>query len=283
MKNKNILVPIDFSEESVHGLRTAADIALTTHSKLNLLHVIDDSSPSEFREDADMQAKNRDKKEHEHFMAELIQKRKAQMNEMKKDLNEEIDSEVFLEFGSFSEGLEKFLSENSMDLVVVGTTGETTISEKFTGNHAAKAFRVAEIPVFSVKNYEAASGLKNMLLLVDIKGYDEEVVRRLLTFAELLEMNILVGHIKKAKDVIEDDILSRLDQFVRNHDIDNTSIHIIGQGQQKESLKEFVEKHDIDVIASISEGDSGLIRLIFGSETEKFINKTDEPVLAISE
>ncbi|NJN28395.1 MAG: universal stress protein [Cyclobacteriaceae bacterium] len=60
-------------------------------------------------------------------------------------------------------------------------------------------------------------------------------------------------------------------------------MHIIGKGEKTEAIKDFVARHDINIIASITEGDSGLTRFIFGSDTEDFLAEIDRPLLAISD
>lgn len=283
MKKKNILVPIDFTKEAEAGLQTAGNMARRIGARLSLVHIVDEPAPSAVQPDGDILSRNDKMKEHERFMVELINKRNAQLEKLADRFNPDLEVTTTIEFGKFTERLENFLTENDIDLIVMGTSGETNISEFFSGNHAARAVRASDVPVLAVKDYFELELGARMLLLVDIKEYPEKTMFRLKRFAELFRLNIYFAHARKKKDAISEDIINDLKEIADNHGFTNYSLHVFDKGEKTEIIKDFVKDMKIDLIASISEGDSGLVRLIFGSDTEKFINEIDEPILAISE
>jgi nucleotide-binding universal stress UspA family protein len=284
MKRKKILVPIDFTEVSILGLKTSVEIATQIKADLNLLHIIRDHSNVGFQAIADMQASAKQVSEQEHFMIEWIKKRSKDLKDlMDQHRSSALIMNPFLEFGSFTDQFKKHLKDNPPDLVVMGTSGETSFSEFFTGNHATKAIRIADVPVLAVKEYIPLMNMDKILILVSLKKYDKQKVGLIKKFAGLLDLKVLVGHVKEYKDLVKDDIYSELQKFARDNDLQNGEIQIIGKGEKVEAVQHFVEQNDVKIIASISEGDKGLVRMIFGSDTEQFLNKIDKPLLAVSE
>jgi nucleotide-binding universal stress UspA family protein len=284
MNNKHILVPIDFTDIAETGLVTAIDIAKQIDADINLLHIISDHGTLGFQTDGDLQASAKQASERDHFMMELIKKRKQQMNLLVGHYgSKDFTVNAFVEFGSFRNQLKKHLDENPTNLVVMGTTGETSISELLTGNHAAKAIRVANVPVLAVKEYYPVLTKDNLLILVDLKGYDVEKVGLIKQFADLMQMNVVIGHVKQLKDVIKGDIYQELQNFALDNNFYDSEIHIIGEGEKIEAIKDFISRYDINVIASITEGETGLTRMVFGSDTEDFLNEINRPIIAVSQ
>jgi nucleotide-binding universal stress UspA family protein len=284
MTRRKILVPIDFSEVSLIGLKAAVDIAIQIGADINLLHIIQDHSAVGFQTDADLQANEMQASELDHFMIELIKKRKKELNELiDQHRTSTVSLNSFIEFGSFSDQFEKHLESNPPDIVVMGSSGETSISEFFTGNHTSKAIRMAGVPVLALKEYFPLLQMDNLLLLVSLKDYDTHKVGLIKKFADLLNLKVIIGHAKEYKDIVKEDIESELQKFARDNNFLNSKIHVIRKGEKVESIKHFVDQNDINIIASISEGDKGLIRMIFGSDTEQFLKEIDKPLLAVSE
>ncbi|NJN28396.1 MAG: universal stress protein [Cyclobacteriaceae bacterium] len=214
MNKRNILVPIDFSEISEAGLKTAIDIANQIDANIHLLHIVEEHSDLGFKTDADMESSAREASEHDHFMVELIKKTKQQVDDLLlRYKSEKIKLIPFVEFGDYEEQLNIHLKENPTDMVVMDTSGETNISEFFSGNHASQAIRIANVPVLAVKAYYPIIAKDNMLILISLKDYDLQKVGLIKKFADIMQLNVLIGHVKQFKDVIKSDLYAELQKF----------------------------------------------------------------------
>jgi nucleotide-binding universal stress UspA family protein len=279
-----ILVPTDFSEESTYGFQTALELAGRIDAEITLLHMIPEPGPEGFRPAADMEKHNQERNENIIYINELLKKRKQQMHEFVEAAKEQsADIKTIIDFGLFSDKLEDFLEHHDIDLIVMGTTGEKSFQEKFTGNHTAKAIRIAEIPVLAVKQNEQFGNRDKILLLVDLKDYDHIQVRRIKRFTEVLDMKVFIGHIIRKKDAISGNIEEQLTEFGEQHRFKDFSTCVFGAENKVQSVRKLINQENMDLVATISEGNSGLMRLFFGSDTEDFVNKLNKPVLAVSE
>ncbi|RJE74785.1 universal stress protein [Reichenbachiella sp. MSK19-1] len=279
----NILVPIDFTPESKAGLLVALDIASRTGAHISLLHVIHEPAPVGVLPKADLVAKQQEINEEEHFMSELIRKMKGELKLLTEQLDTaSVEVKSFLAFGSYNEGLEEHLEEHPADLIVMGSSGETSIAEWFKGNHATRTMRIADIPTLVIKDNQKISLGGELLVLVGIRDYRTESIARIREFAEAMRMNVHIAHVTEPHDLLHKSISDRLEDFARAHGFTDYKVHVIESGQKVEQVQAFVEAWHIDVVASISEGDSGIARLIYGSDTEDFINHVDKPVLAVT-
>jgi len=94
-------------------------------------------------------------------------------------------------------------------------------------------------------------------------------------------MEFILVHVKKKKDVIEENIEKLLTRFAEKYALSHYTIEVAADGKVARKLEELSEKYQADIIATFSEAESGLIRLFFGSKTKDILKDTDIPLLSI--
>jgi nucleotide-binding universal stress UspA family protein len=143
MKFKTILLPTDFSDESLYALSYAADLARLFNAKLYILHVIYDiekasnlhvphPSITELYEDLKAHAK----KNLESFGIDI-----------REDLK---DTETVVLRGIPYEEIIKFAQEKNIDLIIIGTLPKSGIERFFVGSTTQRVIRNAPCPVLVV-------------------------------------------------------------------------------------------------------------------------------------
>jgi nucleotide-binding universal stress UspA family protein len=140
----NILVPTDFSDNSLHALEFAHSLAKYSTAVLHVLHVVEPILNTE---------KYWAKENKEGF-------------EKTRELNAEEDLRRFinrispqgvrivevLKSGKPHEQVLKYSHNNHIDLIVISSHGWTGLSHMITGNVTNKVFRYSEIPIICVKS-----------------------------------------------------------------------------------------------------------------------------------
>jgi nucleotide-binding universal stress UspA family protein len=143
MKFKSILLPTDFSDESLYALSYAADLARLFNAKLYILHVIYDiekasnlhvphPSITELYEDLKAHAK----KNLESFGIDI-----------REDLK---DTETVVLRGIPYEEIIKFAQGKNIDLIIIGTLPKSGIERFFVGSTTQRVIRNAPCPVLVV-------------------------------------------------------------------------------------------------------------------------------------
>ena len=141
-----ILVPVDFSEHSKAALIHAKELAATYGSKLQLLHVIEESPYPEFYGMGDLPDRMRRKSLKERAIREMEQ------------LCDEcggpgIEPEVHILSGHPARDIVRFARDNESDLIVLASHGLTGLEHLLLGSVAEKVVRMAQCPVFTVKAF----------------------------------------------------------------------------------------------------------------------------------
>ncbi|MFK7899821.1 MAG: universal stress protein [Cyclobacteriaceae bacterium] len=280
----NLLVLTDFTEIAEAGLKTALQSSkMLKDATIHLLHVMeDDESKSILGSVLDIF--NRDNKDDNQTQTEVKNKLRILASTYTDKYQVTITPHVLL--GAFKEGLEAFLNKNKMDFVIMGTEGETSVSELLTGNNTTQTIHLANIPVLAVKDIFCLSKCNDLLLLIDDQGYDDKTIKMLTKFIHHFGPKIHLAHIlDKDVDTPEEysNTKTSIENFMMHHRFQFTDLTFIGEKQEIKTIESFIEKIGIDVVTTIASEQSGLQRLAYGSRTDDFLDDLKIPLLSIKE
>jgi len=134
-----ILVPIDFTEASLVGLKRAIEIAQKEKSQIHLVNIVSSPKKAENLQDKLDQDLNR-LRENESRLSELI----------KKIDNKGVKINPQIRIDDFERGILKFIDNNKIDQIVVGINGAHTVGDLFCLEGQGKCIKV-NCPVEVVK------------------------------------------------------------------------------------------------------------------------------------
>jgi len=153
---KKFLVPVDFSDTSINAAKYA--VALTKDipdASVILYHVY---SRISF---ATLTSKDEGSRQ---------KVSEAELNEVKSKISEGKDNiSVIAEEGSFVESIYDYTLGNSIDMVVMGITGTSRISQVFMGTNTLNVIRHIDCPVMIIPSEAQYTGLKKVAFTSDFK------------------------------------------------------------------------------------------------------------------
>jgi nucleotide-binding universal stress UspA family protein len=161
----NVLLATDFSAESAHAVDYARRFCGRQNAKLFVVHVMD---VFPFALSADHAAKAR--------IGEIRANAEAQMKHfVRANGLEQTRIEPHLIEGETSEALEQFIREHEIDLVVLGSRGDTGLNRLFEGSMAEEIFRTAQCPVMvagpNAKVPPATAMFSRLLFATDLSPF----------------------------------------------------------------------------------------------------------------
>jgi len=143
MKFQKILLPTDFSDESLYALSYAADFAKMFNAKLYLLHVIYDIEKASNLHIPHPSITD--------LYKDLEAHAKRNLDSFGIDMLEGIkDVETVVKRGIPYEEVIKFASENDIDLIIIGTIPRSGVERFFVGSTTQRIIRNAPCPVLVV-------------------------------------------------------------------------------------------------------------------------------------
>jgi len=302
---KQILYPTDFSGTAQYAGRYASMLAREVGARLHILHVTVPSLAGISR--SEMPG------------LELSRLYKAGRDQAEAHLKELLQSEDFqglelettLTSGTIEDEILNAAVKDQTDLIVMGTHGRTGLAHALLGSVAEKVIRTAPCPVFAVRHPELsietpwgsvlpgkrkakeAPKLHTILIPLDGSALAEAILPRVKEFAKPFAAHLLLLRVAMAvppfpigidpidlERMVMDEAGSYLSAKQKELEWEGFSAGIVVQyGNAAEKILEYVESHEVDLIAMTTHGRSGLRRWFLGSVAEKVLRDSDTPVL----
>jgi nucleotide-binding universal stress UspA family protein len=145
---KNILVPIDGSEYSLHAAQYATRIARNEKAQLFCIHVVTPRMPYGYATPAASSTKDRnydDIKNKVESWFDIVR------NMAKDEGIFDIKTEIFIDVKSIIESIIEYATQRNIDLIVIGTRGRTGLKRFFMGSVASGVVQHAHCSVLVIR------------------------------------------------------------------------------------------------------------------------------------
>lgn len=271
-----ILVPIDFSEQSIIALKQSYNIARFTNSGVILLNVIDEDFLQTlghfFKED-----------QYEDTMRDQIQvKLDSLANEVQSETRLRVNTTI--RKGKIYEEIVNLANEIDAKFIVMGTHGAVGLKKKFIGSNASRVIKEASCPVITIKGKEHHRGCKKIVLPLDITKETKEKTGKAIELARFFGSTIYVISVSDSDDEFLINKLKRqlnqVEEFIESHNIPVKSELIKGNDVPEEILK-YSKNIDADLIIIMTQQEIYWTEMFIGFAAQEIINNSDIPVLSI--
>ena len=269
---KNILVPVDFSENSENALIYALSIAKKCKAKLTILHCyrLIQTVP-EMTEVAGFGLKDFLEK----TWRDEFDKLKSRYFEEEFD-----DYEFILEIGFPEDMIKRQTEIRSIDLIIMGTTGATGIRE-ILGSTTSQVVDTINCPVLAIPANARFNGINKVTIAYDEHHLDNPkafsmvlgLVRAFKSDLEIVSFNST----RKASAEESEGVLS-LDPYL---DGVRHKYHFKVAKHLEKAITDFVETEGTDILVMVSH-DHGFIKSLFHSSvTRKMVLHAKTPLLVL--
>lgn len=276
---KKILVPTDFSKPAQIAIDVAADIAKKANSQLILLHVIEEASGTSFNitGEVDVSSGWEDKM----FTMKMIERSKKQMAkaiEGLKDAGIRVKQE--LRVGTAFHGMRDIITEQKVDLVVMGTAGHAKLEEMIIGTNTEKVVRHSKCPVLTVHKKPVTTDFRNIVYATSMSK-DEEVFSRIVrNTQQLYGSTVHLVRINTPGNFQRDAVVKKyMQDFAKKLQLKNFTINIFNDLTEEEGIIYFADSIDADLIAMATHGRTGFAHVLAGSIAEDVVSHSKRPVL----
>ncbi len=280
---KKILVPTDLSETAELGLRLAAEIAKRCQASISLVNFTRHPLGTTFSATGEVNLSADD--EENAFTLELLSMKKSQLSELAaRYSNDGIDIDFAVIDDKFKNGLDAYMSQKDIDLVVMGTSGEENAKEIFVGNHAEQVITVAPCPVLSVKEGFSIDEFNNMVVAVSVIT-DNQVAEGLSRVKELANCFNAHIHLVHVRDRSKDSNLILEEYFTKMAEIAGLrkfSVAILDGDDASELVCNYAEKVNAGLIAALKNSKDGIFRMFGNRFTSRIIKEEGRPVFTLN-
>lgn len=260
---QTVIVPVDFSDTSLHAARYAVQL-LTGHYGANMIlhHVYDKPGQS----------------------AEATQRLEDLKNELAGIGT--VKTTCLAEEGSdFITELDKLARHQQADLIIMGITGRSAMGQTFIGSNTLKMVDQKVCPVLIVPADAKYKDVKNVLLTSDYKNVQSSTpsvpIKKILkTFHPNLHiMNVDSEHYVAITEEYQAERIKLKEMF---SDF-NPEFYFLGLQNVDEAINQFAHDKNIDLLIVIHKEQTLFSKLFVKSHTKKLAYHSSIPVLALHE
>ncbi len=144
---RTILIPTDFSENALHALTYAQEVYKCVRTEFYLLHAYADEVYGSFQNSTVSERKKKEKK----VRAEVEKKLKKLVDQVTGIPPNPLHKfHTVAAFDSLVDAVNDFANQENVDLVVMGTKGETSNNKTIFGSYTVQLFKYVTCPVLAI-------------------------------------------------------------------------------------------------------------------------------------
>ena len=277
IKTSKILIPIDFSNQSMYALNQACSLAQTKNSKVYILSVIEEQNKisSLFLDHQTDILQNKVKSKLNHICEEMQSKYN-------------IDIEVMVAKGKVYNQIIDVSKMISTDLIVMGTTGSPKEGfKRFIGSNAERVVRLAQCPVITIKGQNLRNGCQNIILPLDLEKETREKITYAIEYARYWDatirlVSVLLDDNQHNKNLLIKNI-NQAEKFIKDAGV-SCSAELVS-GDKKITLGDFVfnyaKENDGDLIMIMTKKEELSLSQNISVTARYIINNSAIPVMSI--
>ena len=314
----HILVPIEVHENAGPVVAWAALLARVMHSRLTLLHVDESLALLKHRPVVPGRETPGSDVALDEWQNSYTQAAQSELARLVAQFCVGVSTETVLLKGRSHATILDYLTKTPCDLIVMGTHGRPWYERMVIGSTAEAVMRASSLPVLIVHNSadrQASPQLKRLLLATDFSAGGLNSEQWALQLAASGAEDIVVMHVIESPlldtyepDTAEIDLRKIMEESRQHpprsaqpywdhaHRMAQAKLSLIQQqflgtqvqvelvvkeGPAAEEILRMADEKNVDLIVMATHGRSGVRRLVLGSVTEKVIQATSRPVLAV--
>ena len=276
IRNNNILIPVDFGEQSLVAIDQSYNIARMAQAEINLLHVIDNGSLWSF-----FSNKEQD---------DVINRIKEKMTELSKEIAEKSGLKVnfIIEKGNLMDVILEQSEKLKSEFIIVGTKSTQDFVDRVVGSNALRMIREAKCPVITIKGKNHKEGCKNIVLPLDLTKETRQKVAYAIHFAKYFGSTIHAVTMSSSHDNYFVNRLklqlTQVSDFIRKEGVECKLQFLFTESSNNEMAKtllDYSKSIEADLIIIMTQQETDVIKYFIGSLARGIIHNSTIPVMSI--
>ena len=277
LTQNKILVPVDFSEQSLIALGQSYNFAREYNAELLLLYIMEDVGW--------MRATTKQIKDMKASIQKKLDKLAAETSK-----KNQIVVDTMLAKGKVYEKIIEVADMVNATMIIMGCNSRKKIEKFFIGSNALRVVRQSTCPVITIKGKHHREGCKNIVLPLDLTKETRDKVKKAIEVAKL-------GSFKATIHAVS--VLQSSDEFLVNKitaqmnlvksDIQSQGVECTAEIIMKQKgdlpltkyIINYAKKVKGDLLIIMTQQEANFTRMFIGSTAQEMVNNSDIPVMSI--
>ena len=269
---KHIIVPIDFSKESLNGLRLALIFANQFKSNVQMVYV--QRVVTEI---------GRVMIEEEHKTA--VQNFEKLIDEYASKLHDGLELTYIIKKGKVYREVVNQAAAFEDTAVICSTHGASGFEEFFLGSNAFKIVSATEAPVITIRHGSVPREIRKIVMPIDITSDTRQKVPITTEIAKAFGAEI---HVVAVSSNQSDDIVTKLNaytkqvcDYIKDYDVQFKTAKLNGDNIT-DIIIEYALDINADMISIMTEQSLSITNFVLGTYAQQMLSKSPIPVLSVT-
>lgn len=277
---KNILLPTDFSENSMNAIQYAIQFHEKSACNFFVLHVI---KLDHFALNATPFLMSRDYIDDLYILPTKARLRKT-LQYIHANFSPSKAHKFFIltDYNPLVEAIRQQVSEKNIDMILMGTKGATGLKKMILGSNAGDIITKVHCTTLVVPENAKFKKLNEIAFPTDYSLlHNINVLQPMIDIVENTNAALRILHINKknaALDQEQEKNKELLEDYLDGHEY---SFHFLSNKKVEDAVECFVESRDIDLIAMVAKNLNYFQQILFHSKIENISYHTDVPFLVL--
>ena len=277
---KNVLLPTDFSENSLNAIKYAMDFFEKSACNFYLLHVIKLADVALFNSPYAIPNETIDEVYTNHAKTRLRETLKQLATHI--SVNKKHKFYALTDYNFLVDSIRQHVSEKKIDMIVMGTKGASGLKKIIIGSNSGDVITKVHCTTLVVPENSKFKKLKEIAFPTDYSLlYNINVLQPVIDIIEETDAAIRVLNINRKNAVLSSDQEKNkelLEDYFNNHEV---SFHLLTNKKVEDAIQCFVESRNIDMITMVAKNLNYFQQILFHSKIENISYHTDVPFLVL--
>jgi len=265
-----IVLPIDFSDNSLNALDFAVALAEKRGGEIILIHVIE--AVFDFASQASVAIESM------HSDAESLMQKTIQ-----KYQDSTLKFTTCTKEGTASISVARLAREMNATLIVMGTQGASGIKAALIGSTTINLIKESSTPVLVVPAESNASEIRKVALALEFATHEEKFIDWVIDMSKRWERGVEFVHVQTANDLGEEPGIKQLENFIATHHPGlPVKIHTFYASTPVEGLDQFLEENVNVILVMCHEHKNLWEQVLSRSQTIEMVFHSKVPLLVMT-
>ncbi|UCS95593.1 universal stress protein [Echinicola marina] len=264
-----ILLATDFSENAQNAFQFAKELAKAHHGKLGLLFA--------YTPVFDFAAQLAE------YIVAIENQAKKEMEKLKKEAKKEgLKISYLITQETASSAICSEAKKQQYDLVIVGTSGESKISQAFLGTTTTEVIKHCPKPVLCIPPEAQFKNMNTISMAMELNREDISFLGQLITLTKGYKLPYKIIHIKDKAEIPQEITFFELSAYLKDRFPELTiSYEEIAAKEVNEGLQKYAEKHPQTLLSMFTQHRTFFDYLFNKSHSAELALHTTVPLLVL--
>jgi nucleotide-binding universal stress UspA family protein len=265
-----ILVPLDFSQDSVKALEFALGLRNGKKTKIFLAHIIEVVYDFASQAAIALEAMHKDAE--------------SMMNKLIKDYSsDEVHLEKIIKEGTASISLARIANEKNVDLIVMGTKGASGIKKILIGSTTVNLIKESSVPILVVPEKSRIEQILNLTLALEFSDHEIPLIQKAIGLSKEWNLPLNFLHIQNSPNFKDKLAALGLKNYVENtYDEKNIKVHTINSETLNDGIETFLRINEETILIMCHEHKSFWKEMLEGSQSIGLAYHIHIPLLVLN-